>query len=87
MIITLPASVQEVANSPEAASILSSLQSRVSRVGADTQPVAEDEIYEVIRRRLSEDIGDAAYIEKVANRIHCIVRATLDRITKQRSKK
>ena len=66
-IITLPASVQEVANSPEAASILSSLQSRVSRVGADTQPVAEDEIYEVIRRRLFEDIGDKTYIEKVAN--------------------
>lgn len=66
-IITLPASIQEVANSPEAASILSSLQSRVSRVGADTQPVAEDEIYEVIRRRLFEDIGDKAYIEKVAN--------------------
>lgn len=66
-IITLPASVQEVANSPEAASILSSLQSRVSRVGADTQPVAEDEIYEVIRRRLFEDIGDTAYIENVAN--------------------
>ena len=66
-IITLPASVQEVANSPEAASILSSLQSRVSRVGADTQPVAEDEIYEVIRRRLFEDIGDKKYIENVAN--------------------
>lgn len=66
-IITLPASVQEVANSPEAASILSSLQSRVSRVGADTQPVAEDEIYEVIRRRLFEDIGEIAYIENVAN--------------------
>lgn len=66
-IITLPASVQEVANSPEAASILSSLQSRVSRVGADTQPVAEDEIYEVIRRRLFEEIGDTTYIEKVAN--------------------
>jgi len=66
-IITLPASVQEVANSPEAAAILSSLQGRVSRVGADTQPVAEDEIYEVIRRRLFENIGDAAYIETVAN--------------------
>jgi hypothetical protein len=66
-IITLPASIQEVANSPEAASILSSLQSRVSRVGADTQPVAEDEIYEVIRRRLFENIGDKEYIEKVAN--------------------
>jgi predicted AAA+ superfamily ATPase len=66
-IVTLPASVQEVANSPQAASILSSLQSRVSRVGADTQPVSEDEIYEVIRRRLFENIGDRAYIENVAN--------------------
>lgn len=66
-IITLPASVQEVANSDKAASILSSLQSRVTRVGADTQPVAEDEIYEVIRRRLFEDIGDKAYIEYVAS--------------------
>jgi predicted AAA+ superfamily ATPase len=65
-IITLPASVQEVANSPQAASILSSLQSRVSRVGVDTQPVSEDEIYEVIRRRLFENIGDKAYIESVA---------------------
>ena len=65
-IVTLPASVQEVANSPQAASILSSLQSRVSRVGADTQPVAEDEIYEVIRRRLFENIGDANYIAGVA---------------------
>jgi hypothetical protein len=66
-IVTLPASVQEVANSPQAASILSSLQSRVSRVGADTQPVSEDEIYEVIRRRLFENIGDKAYIELVAS--------------------
>lgn len=66
-IVTLPASVQEVANSPQAASILSSLQSRVSRVGADTQPVSEDEIYEVIRRRLFENIGDRNYIESVAN--------------------
>lgn len=65
-IITLPASVQEVANSPQAASILSSLQSRVGRIGADTQPVSEDEIYEVIRRRLFENIGDKAYIESVA---------------------
>lgn len=66
-IITLPASVQEVANSPQAASILSSLQSRVSRVGADTQPVSDDEIYEVIRRRLFENIGDSNYIVGVAD--------------------
>ena len=65
-VITLPASVQEVGNTPEAQAILSSLQKRVSRVGADTQPVADDEIYEVIRRRLFEDIGSAQAIEQVA---------------------
>ncbi len=66
-IVTLPASVQGVANSPQASAILSSLQSRVSRVGADTQPVSEDEIYEVIRRRLFENIGDSNYIANVAD--------------------
>lgn len=66
-VITLPASVQEVGNTPEAQSVLNSLQKRVSRVGADTQPVADEEIYEVIRRRLFEDIGDMEIIEKVAD--------------------
>jgi hypothetical protein len=66
-VITLPASVQEVGNTPEAQAILTSLQKRVSRVGADTQPVADDEIYEVIRRRLFEDIGDPAQMEAVAS--------------------
>jgi hypothetical protein len=62
-VVTLPASPQEVGNTPEAQAILNSLQKRVSRVGADTQPVADDEIYEVIRRRLFENIGDAAAVE------------------------
>lgn len=65
-VITLPASPQEVGNTPEAQSILSSLQKRVSRVGADTQPVADDEIYEVIRRRLFEDTGDPVALEATA---------------------
>lgn len=62
-IITLPASPQEVGNTPLAQSILNSLQKRVSRVGADTQPVTDDEIYEVIRRRLFEEVGDDEAIE------------------------
>lgn len=66
-VITLPASVQEVGNTPEAQAILGALQKRVSRVGADTQPVADEEIYEVIRRRLFEDIGDATTIESIAD--------------------
>ncbi|HZX58744.1 MAG TPA: DUF499 domain-containing protein, partial [Mucilaginibacter sp.] len=67
-VITLPASPQEVGNTDEAQGILSSLQRRVSRVGADTQPVADDEIYEVIRRRLFEDIGSPEMIEAVASK-------------------
>lgn len=67
-VITLPASPQEVGNTPEAQAILSSLQKRVSRVGADTQPVANDEIYEVIRRRLFENIGDSQTVEAVVSK-------------------
>ena len=67
-VVTLPASPQEVGNTPEAQAILNSLQKRVSRVGADTQPVADEEIYEVIRRRLFEDIGDPAAVEAVVSK-------------------
>ncbi len=62
-VITLPASPQEVGNTPEAQAILSSLQKRVSRVGADTQPVTDDEIFEVIRRRLFDDIANDTAIQ------------------------
>lgn len=68
LVVTLPASVQEVGNTTEAQSVLSSLQKRVSRVGADTQPVADDEIFEVIRRRLFEEVGNAASIEACASK-------------------
>ena len=68
VVITLPASVQEVGNTPEAQSVLNQLQKRVSRVGADTQPVADEEIYEVIRCRLFEGVGDAGVIEACATR-------------------
>lgn len=67
-VITLPASPQEVGNTPEAQNILNSLQKRVSRVGADTQPVADDEIFEVIRYRLFENIGEESQVEAAASR-------------------
>lgn len=67
-IITLPASVEEVGSTAQAQQILGSLESRVRRIGADTKPVADEEIYEVIRRRLFEDIGDSAQIEAVASK-------------------
>jgi len=64
-VITLPASVTEVANSPQASAILQSLQGRVARVGADTKPVAEEEIFEVIRYRLFEGFGDQKVTDQV----------------------
>lgn len=66
-VVTLPASPQEVGNTPEAQAILNSLQKRVSRVGADTQPVADEEIFEVIRRRLFEDVGDPEAVSAVVS--------------------
>ncbi len=69
LIVTLPKSVNEIAgDSALALQILSALESRVGRIGKDTRPVADEEIYEVIRRRLFEDIGDAANIEAVASK-------------------
>lgn len=62
-VITLPVSPQEVGNTPQAQQILETLQKRVGRIGADTQPVADDEIFEVIRRRLFDDLGSVAQHE------------------------
>lgn len=67
-IITLPASPTEVGNTAQAHQILTALEQRVRRVGSDTKPVADEEIYEVIRRRLFEDIGDEGHIETVASK-------------------
>lgn len=67
LVATLPASATEVASSPQAAQILNTLQNRLSRVSADTKPVADEEIYEVIRRRLFEDLGDEETINGVLN--------------------
>lgn len=69
LIATLPKSANEITGSPALATqILSALESRMQRVGADTKPVADEEIYEVIRRRLFDNIGDAAQIETVASK-------------------
>lgn len=65
LVATLPASETEVASSPQAGQILTSLQNRLGRVGADTKPVADDEIYEVIRRRLFEDLVETEAIDQV----------------------
>jgi hypothetical protein len=65
LIATLPASAQELAASPISAQILSALENRIVRVGANLKPVEDDEIFEVIRRRLFEDLGSEEEIQKV----------------------
>lgn len=65
LIATLPASAQELAASPISAQILTALENRITRVGANMKPVEDDEIFEVVRRRLFETPGDSAEIEKV----------------------
>ena len=65
MIATLPASAQELAASPISSQILTALENRITRVGANMRPVEDDEIFEVVRRRLFEHLGSTDEIEKV----------------------
>ncbi len=55
VVATLPASHLEVASSEKGAEILQRLEKRFGRMGADIKPVADDEIYQVVRRRLFEN--------------------------------
>jgi len=66
LIATLPASHLEVASREKGEDVLNRLERRFGRMGADKKPVADDEIYEVIRRRLFDTIGDPTEHEKVA---------------------
>ncbi|MCX7650091.1 MAG: DUF499 domain-containing protein [Flavobacteriales bacterium] len=70
LIATLPASAQELAASQDSSLILTALENRINRVGANMKPVEDDEIFEVVRRRLFEDLGDPNEIEEV---ISCYV--------------
>ena len=68
LICTLPASAREVASSEIGKEILSSLETRVVRVGSSVKPVDDEEIYEVVRRRLFDRMADETVIEKVARK-------------------
>ena len=68
LIATLPASATEVASSEIGQQILSSLENRIVRVGTGIKPVEDEEIFEVVRRRLFENIGDTTVIEQVLKR-------------------
>jgi len=56
VVATLPASATEVAASEAGQVAFSTLEKRFGRLGADVQPVADDEISSVVRTRLFEHI-------------------------------
>ena len=56
LVATLPASKYEVAQSEKGQEAFVTLEKRFQRLGADVKPVADQEIYEVVRARLFESI-------------------------------
>jgi len=66
LVATLPASHMEVASPEKGQEILDRLERRFGRMSADIKPVADDEIYEVVRRRLFETLGDPDDHQQVA---------------------
>jgi hypothetical protein len=67
IVATLPASHLEVASSEKGQEILTRLEKRFGRMSADLQPVADEEINEVVRRRLFEKLGDPTIHSQIAD--------------------
>jgi len=67
LVATLPASHMEVASSDAGRNILGALERRFGRMSSDLRPVADEEIYEVVRRRLFESLGDPDEHKKAAD--------------------
>lgn len=70
VVATLPASKIEVAQSEKGQEAFVTLEKRFQRLGADVKPVADDEIYAVVRARLFESIASpdkADYPRKIAD--------------------
>lgn len=68
LIATLPASQTEVADSQIGQDVLESLQVRLVRIGTNVKPVDDNEVFEVVRRRLFEQINDENVVDAVAKR-------------------
>jgi len=69
VVATLPVSKYEVAQSEKGQEAFVTLEKRFQRLGADVKPVADEEIYEVVRARLFESItpdSESDYPKKVA---------------------
>jgi len=67
VVSTLPTSIVEVGGGELGESILQALETRYFREAVDIKPVQDQEIYQVIRRRLFDNVGSEKEIETVVN--------------------
>lgn len=67
IVSTLPASVIELGGGEKAEEILNALETRYFREAIDIKPVQDQEIYQVIRRRLFDKIGSEKEVNAVVN--------------------
>lgn len=68
LLVTLPASRTEVADEEIGGIVLDALSSRLSRIATSVRPVDDDDIFEVVRRRLFEKIFSKSVVDSVASR-------------------
>jgi hypothetical protein len=86
IVATLPASHLEVASSDRGQEILSRLEKRFGRMSADLKPVADEEINEVVRRRLFEKLGDPAVHAQVADAFMKLYQSHKNEVPQEASK-
>lgn len=89
VVATLPASKEEVASSEKGQEAFITLEKRFQRLGADLKPVADDEIYAVVRTRLFEQItpeGEEDYPARVASAYHAMYAAHANEVPTEASK-
>lgn len=86
IVATLPASHLEVASSDKGQEILSRLEKRFGRMSSDLKPVADEEINEVVRRRLFERLGDPAVHAQVADAFMKLYGAHKNEVPQEASK-
>ena len=68
LVVTLTASKQEVGGTEQGEEILDALQRRLRRYAASVKPVDDMEVYEVVRRRLFERVGDESTVSGIVKK-------------------
>jgi hypothetical protein len=86
VVATLPASHMQVAGSEKGQEILPRLELRFGRMSADMKPVADDEINQVVRRRLFEKLGDEEVHVRVADAYMELYRAHKNEVPPEASR-